>query len=156
MSKRFGPYSDTMMTIRAGLLTEIILIKSPLVFYRIHGDSASIKSEDVLGYKESQETLCKNSIKIFKEQHLLKDFDTNLYQLLSFWCIGYWHSVLARSDKLHYSQWRNYYFKFVYSYAVQLNRYRWLVLYDILKGLYVVLKSRVKLVMGLRKIYNNE
>jgi len=123
----FGPYSDNLLAIKAGVLEKVIFIDAPLVFFRRHAESLSSSSGDIHALSSAQEELLVESIDIFKSEGLIEDFNSNLFFLLK-WCmkdyfVFYIKRVVIRTGKL---RWGNLikYILFVWKYIKMLSKER--------------------------------
>jgi glycosyltransferase involved in cell wall biosynthesis len=142
LGKGFSPYSDVYLTIKNCLAKQLIYIDSPLVFYRIHGKSISIESQDIPAYASAQEDFVRKSIKVFNAKHLKSKFDENLYFLLMR-CFQDFRSVIKRSDKKNYIDLLNYLF-FIFKNLVQFTN-----------PLYILRALRVMTISSLNLSFKN-
>ena len=100
----FGPCSDNLLAIRAGVLEKVIIVDAPLVFFRRHDESISFASSDIHALSSAHEELMLESVDIFKSEELVEDFCSNLFLLLK-WCaidyfVFYLKRVVIRTGKL--------------------------------------------------------
>lgn len=93
----FGPYSDTLLAIRAGGLDKVAYIDTPLIFFRTHDQSISYTSPDMVSYTTAQMELISRCNGIFTKKKLLKYYQRNMYQLLM-WCSRDIYVVLRRNS----------------------------------------------------------
>ena len=93
----FGPYSDTLLAIRAGKLDKIGYIDTPLVFFRTHDQSISFTSPEVTSYTSAQMDLISTCNEIFMDKRLSKHFRRNMFLLLM-WCSRDIYTVLRRNS----------------------------------------------------------
>jgi len=77
----FGPCSDNLLVIRAGVLKKVIFVDAPLVFFRRHDESISFASGDIHALSSAHEELLLESVEIFKCEELVEDFCSNLLLL---------------------------------------------------------------------------
>ncbi|MGZ3687852.1 MAG: glycosyltransferase family 2 protein [Bdellovibrionota bacterium] len=138
----FSPYSDSLLVIRAGALPEVGYLAAPLIFFRTHPQSISNSSADIEAYMSAQRDFCERCLEVFRIPELNEDFDANLYQLLSHWCIEHFYSVLGRSRSLHLEVWGKY-LRFVAGYARLLHGDRILLGARGLWNLRLLVRARV-------------
>jgi len=119
----FGPCSDSLLAIRAGVLKKVIFVDAPLVFFRRHDESVSFASGDIHALSSAHEELMLESIDIFKSKELIEDFHSNLFFLLK-WCVidyfvYYIKRVVIRTGKL---RWGNLikYLLFIWKHIIML------------------------------------
>ena len=119
----FGPCSDNLLAIRAGVLEKVIIVDAPLVFFRRHDESISFASSDIHALSSAHEELMLESVDIFKSEELVEDFCSNLFLLLK-WCaidyfVFYLKRVVIRSGKL---RWGNLikYLLFIWEHIIML------------------------------------
>jgi glycosyltransferase involved in cell wall biosynthesis len=86
----FSPYSDNLLAIRAGSLSRVVHIDSPLIFYRAHDGSPSHSSSDVSAYFTAQRDLLHEAGKVlpYRESRWL----------LLRWCLIDLANVVSRGD----------------------------------------------------------
>lgn len=99
----FGPYADTRLVIISGLLEYVNYIDKKLVFFRNHEGSISASSPDFDAYRTAQCDLIDECIEVFKYKRVIRDFDSNLSQLLWVFLCGH-QGVMEKSGKLDVSQ----------------------------------------------------
>jgi glycosyltransferase involved in cell wall biosynthesis len=107
LGQGFSPYADNLLAIQASSLNQVVIVKSPLLFYRTHLGSLSLISTDLNAYLTAQEDLLTLSIKIFKQQKLRQNFSSNLSLLLG-WCIKDFSAVIIRSGTIKHKEILNY------------------------------------------------
>lgn len=96
LGQGFSPYSDNLLVIRSGSFDCVCYINAPLLFFRTHPGSVSYSSTDVNAYITAQEDLCRLSVDVFRLPGLSGDFQRNLYELLSHWCMTFTFHALMR------------------------------------------------------------
>jgi glycosyltransferase involved in cell wall biosynthesis len=123
----FSPYSDNLLVIKSCLLNQIAYVDSPLVFFRTHDESISLRSTDIETYQSAQKDFCNRCRSIFLATGVLDDFEHNLLALLR-WCAEDFASLARRSPQLNWTHIREY-LAFLLSYSGYLKgslRYRYL------------------------------
>jgi hypothetical protein len=131
----FSPYSDNLLSIRAGLLEKVYFIDVPLVFFRTHVTSVSYVSPDVAVYLSAQKQFLAESIKVFQGTRLKKDFNDNLFLLLK-WCVDDFYSVTLRSGSIQIGKQARYVMS-ILPYIIKAGQFRCQIFLAILRQLLI-------------------
>lgn len=148
MGSGFGPYSDNLLAIKAGLLDRVIFIDLPLVFLRTHKKALSVISTDLEAYYSAQKELIRLSLQIFKNNKLRIDLNENLFYLLK-WFIRDFNKVIIRAQGITLKKLANY-FIFLLSYIKKIKnpilccKLLMLAFYSLFRTSNTVLINRVK------------
>lgn len=79
---KMAVYSEYLMIFKAGLLDNLVYIKTRLLGNRVHEGSFSCNSAEVELYKQAGLQLIRESIKIFSDNKIVDDYEQNLSSLL--------------------------------------------------------------------------
>lgn len=141
----FFPYADNLLIIKSCLLEKIIYIDAPLIFYRFHKGSVSLRNTELEAYISAQDDLCNECVKIFNSEKLREDYRPNLSLLLK-WCIKDFVTVSLRAGNINKSQ-LNAYFIFLKKYINFLKKtnFYWGILAFLIKNIFMLMLSMVKL-----------
>jgi glycosyltransferase involved in cell wall biosynthesis len=99
----FSPYSDNLLAIRCGVLSQVVYLETPLIFYRAHRESISLASRDLEAYHTAQADLLGRAVRILGTESLREDFARNLSELVR-WCVRDFATVAARAGRLTLGQ----------------------------------------------------
>lgn len=138
----FGPYSDNRLAIKAGLLKNVIYINAPLIFYRSHDESISQVNPDVDAYSSAQAELISESVEIFRNDGLHRDFCSNLYLLLK-WCFSDYCTVMYRSGSIQVRKLMRY-LLFLIKYVKLLGKYRYKLVVMLIKQISILIYDHLK------------
>jgi len=95
LGQGFSPYADNLLAVQASSLDQVVIIKSPLIFYRTHSGSLSLTSTDLNAYLTAQQDLVSKSLPIISQNQLA---------LLLQWCIKDFSAVIIRSHSLKHKE----------------------------------------------------
>lgn len=77
-------YSEHLLLVRAGLQAKVAHIDEPLIKYRIHDAAWGCTAKDLLLYRQACHNLIRESLPIFSDPKLRRDFRRNIASLLKF------------------------------------------------------------------------
>jgi len=77
-------YSEHLLLVRAGLQEKVAHIDEPLIKYRIHDAAWGCTAKDLLLYRQACHNLIRESLPIFSDSKLRRDFHQNIASLLKF------------------------------------------------------------------------
>jgi len=80
---KMAVYSEYLLIFRSGLLKNVAYMNSKLVASRVHENSWSCKSTDVLIYRQAGVNLVHESLLIFSDPRISEDFSNNLTSLFN-------------------------------------------------------------------------